>query len=185
MEEDNRLQTWLSQNIKPLSAERRKEMIDTIRTASSPGFDYFILVILSGSIATLGLINDSPAVIIGAMLVAPFMSPILGVGLGSITADTNLARNALSALVRGALLAILLSALLTLSNIYLPFVPSLLKRQEITTSPLPPQTEHRSIVQYALERPNSFISYFLYCSLTSPSLPPAFPLSQHRRELRA
>jgi len=127
MEEDNRLQTWLSQNIKPLSAERRKEMIDTIRTASSPGFDYFILVILSGSIATLGLINDSPAVIIGAMLVAPFMSPILGVGLGSITADTNLARNALSALVRGALLAILLSALLTLSNIYLPFVPSLLK----------------------------------------------------------
>ena len=127
MEEENRLQTWLSQYIKPLSAERRKEIIDTIRTASSPGFDYFILVILSGSIATLGLINDSPAVIIGAMLVAPLMSPILGVGLGSITADTNLARNALSALVRGALLAILLSALLTLSNVYLPFVPSLLE----------------------------------------------------------
>ncbi|MEA3326787.1 MAG: DUF389 domain-containing protein [Chloroflexota bacterium] len=127
MDEENRLQTWLSQNIKPLSAERRKEIIDNIRTASSPGFDYFLLVILSGSIATLGLINDSPAVIIGAMLVAPLMSPILGVGVGSITADTNLARNALSSLLRGAVLAIILSALLTLSNIYLPFVPSLLE----------------------------------------------------------
>jgi len=127
MQEKNRFQTWLSNYVKPLSPERRREIIDNIRTASSPGFDYFFLVILSSSIATLGLINDSPAVIIGAMLVAPLMSPILGVGLGSITADTNLARNALSALIRGALLAIILSALLTLSNIYLPFVPSLLE----------------------------------------------------------
>ncbi len=86
MDEDNRLQVWLSKYIKPLSSKRRKEIIDNIRIASSPGFDYFFLVILSSSIATLGLINDSPAVIIGAMLVAPLMSPILGVGLGSITA---------------------------------------------------------------------------------------------------
>ncbi len=125
MDEENRLQTWLAKYIKPLTAKRRNEIIDNIRTASSPGFDYFFLVVLSGGIATLGLINDSPAVIIGAMLVAPLMSPILGLGLGSITADTQLARNAATALIRGALLSILLSALLTLSNIYLPFVPSL------------------------------------------------------------
>jgi uncharacterized hydrophobic protein (TIGR00271 family) len=123
--EENRIKTWLSHYIKPLSDQRREEIIETIRKASSPGFDYFFLVVLSGSIATLGLINDSPAVIIGAMLVAPLMSPIIGVGLGSITADARLARDSASALIRGALLSILLSALLTLSNIYLPFVPSL------------------------------------------------------------
>jgi len=127
MEEENRLKTWLSQYIKPISNKRRKEIVDQIKTASIPGFDYFFLVILSGAIATLGLINDSPAVIIGAMLVAPLMSPILGVGLGSITADTTLARDSAAALIRGAFLSILLSALLTLSNIYLPFVPSLLE----------------------------------------------------------
>jgi len=125
MNQDRGFQNWLSQYIKPLKVGRREEIIETIRTAASPGFDYFFLVILSGAIATLGLINDSPAVIIGAMLVAPLMSPILGVGLGSITADTKLARDSISALVRGAIISIILSALLTLSNIYLPFVPSL------------------------------------------------------------
>ena len=125
MKKENRLQTWLSQYIHPLTQERRDEIIENIRTAASPGFDYFFLVVLSSAIATLGLINDSPAVIIGAMLVAPLMSPILGVGLGSITADPGLARNAAAALIRGAILSIILSALLTLSNIYLPFVPSL------------------------------------------------------------
>lgn len=127
MDQENRLANWLSQYIKPLSKKRRDEIVENIRTASSPGFDYFFLVILSSAIATLGLINDSPAVIIGAMLVAPLMSPILGVGLGSITADANLARNSTSSLIRGAILSIILSAFLTLSNIYLPFVPSLLE----------------------------------------------------------
>ena len=121
----NGFHEWLSQYIKPLDRKRRKEIIENIRQAATPGFDYFFFVVLSGAIATLGLINDSPAVIIGAMVVAPLMSPILGVGLGSITADARLARDSVSALVRGAVISVLLAALLTLSNIYLPFVPSL------------------------------------------------------------
>jgi uncharacterized hydrophobic protein (TIGR00271 family) len=125
MEPENGFQAWLSQYVKPLDRTHRKKVIANIRLASSPGFDYFFFVILSGAIATLGLINDSAAVIIGAMVVAPLMLPILGVGLGSITADAKLARDAASALIRGALLSILLSALLTLGNLYLPFVPSL------------------------------------------------------------
>lgn len=125
MNEENRLKTWLSQYIKPASHKRRMEIVEDIRTGSTPGFDYFFLVILSGAIATLGLINNSPAVIIGAMLVAPLMFPILGIGLGSLTADTKLAQNAFTALIRASLLSILLAALITLSNMYLPFVPSL------------------------------------------------------------
>ncbi len=127
MNQENRFQTWISQYIKPLETERRNEIIEYIRKAASPGFDYFFLIILSGGIATIGLINDSAAVIIGAMLVAPLMSPILGVGLGSITADGFLSRDSASSLIRGALLSILLSILITLFNIYLPFVPSLIE----------------------------------------------------------
>lgn len=127
MDEENKFQAWLSQFIKSANRQRRKEIVEYIRTAASPGFDYFLLVVLSGVIATLGLINDSPAVIIGAMLVAPLMSPILGVGLGSITADAKLARDSASALIRGAIISIILSVLITLSNVYLPFVPSLLE----------------------------------------------------------
>ena len=38
---------------------------------------FFVLMVLSAAIAAFGLINDSAAVVIGAMLVAPLMTPIL------------------------------------------------------------------------------------------------------------
>lgn len=113
--------SWFRTLVKPLSAAKRKDVIDEVTPAASPGVDYFLLVILSCSIATLGLITDSPAVIIGAMLVAPLMSPIIGIGLASITGNTNLLRNAASALLRGALLAVALAAVMTLINNNLPF----------------------------------------------------------------
>jgi uncharacterized hydrophobic protein (TIGR00271 family) len=108
--------------IRPLPFERREKVVDEIRPMASPGFDFFFLVVLSCSIATLGLITNSPAVIIGAMLVAPLMSPIIGIGLASIIGDTRLLENAVGALLRGAALAVLLSTLVTLSNQYLPFL---------------------------------------------------------------
>lgn len=113
--------SWFRKLIKPLPPARRKAVIEEITPDASPGYDFFLLVVLSCSIATLGLITDSPAVIIGAMLVAPLMSPIIGIGLASITGDTNLLKNAASALGRGALLAIALAAIMTLINSKLPF----------------------------------------------------------------
>jgi uncharacterized hydrophobic protein (TIGR00271 family) len=46
-------------------------------------------------IASLGLDLNSPAVIIGAMLISPLMAPILGIGLGVGIADTTTIRIAL------------------------------------------------------------------------------------------
>jgi len=93
-----------------------------MRDSCHPDFDFFLLVVLSCVIATAGLLTDSAAVIIGAMLVAPLMSPIIGLGLASLTGDTRLLRDSASALGRGALLAIGMSALLTWGNRHLPFV---------------------------------------------------------------
>ena len=104
-----------------MPAKSREKVIAEVVPQASPGFDFFLLVTLSCSIATLGLITDSAAVIIGAMLVAPLMSPIIGIGLASITGDARLLKDALSAVMRGAFLAILLSTIVTLVNSYLPF----------------------------------------------------------------
>ncbi|PKO13059.1 MAG: hypothetical protein CVU39_20670 [Chloroflexi bacterium HGW-Chloroflexi-10] len=108
--------------IRKIPFEQRREIILDISESSSAGFDYFLLVVLSGSIATLGLITNSPAVIIGAMLVAPLMSPIIGIGLASVIGRDSLLKTSFFALIIGAALAIVLSALLTLVNTYLPFV---------------------------------------------------------------
>jgi uncharacterized hydrophobic protein (TIGR00271 family) len=110
------------QYVHPPSKQERKEITEEVTASASPGFDFFLLVVLSCSIATMGLITDSPAVIIGAMLVAPLMSPIIGLGLGSIMGNARLVENALSALLRGAGLAVLLSVVMTIVNRNLPFV---------------------------------------------------------------
>jgi uncharacterized hydrophobic protein (TIGR00271 family) len=108
--------------VKPVSLERRAEVQVQLRDSCTPDFDFFLLVVLSAVIATLGLLTDSAAVIIGAMLVAPLMSPIVGIGLASLTGDARLFRNSSIALARGALLAILVAVLLTWGNRYLPFI---------------------------------------------------------------
>ncbi|MEK6220628.1 MAG: DUF389 domain-containing protein, partial [Chloroflexota bacterium] len=107
--------------IPPIDRERRAEIQVRLRDESEPDFDYFVMVFLSCMIATFGLLIDSSATIIGAMLVAPLMSPIIGLGLASIRGDTLLLRNAALALGRGALLSIILSAFLTVINDWLPF----------------------------------------------------------------
>lgn len=107
---------------RPLTATEREEIIIVLTPLASPGFDFSLLVVLSTSIATLGLLTDSPAVIIGAMLVAPLMSPILTIGLASVIGDSRILRDAVSALLRGAFLAITLSFLLSVININLPIL---------------------------------------------------------------
>lgn len=106
----------------PPGEHEKRQIVEEIAQSATSSFDFFLLVVLSCSIATLGLITNSPAVIIGAMLVAPLMSPIIGIGLASIMGDDRLAQRSATALFYGAGLAILLSTLMTLVNIYLPFV---------------------------------------------------------------
>jgi len=113
---------WIRHTLPRINKERRAEVQVLLRDASRPSFDFFLLVVLSCVIATLGLLTNSPAVIIGAMLVAPLMSPIIGLGLASLTGDGRLLGDAGSALIRGALLAVLISAAITWINGLLPFI---------------------------------------------------------------
>ncbi|MCK7481091.1 MAG: DUF389 domain-containing protein [Candidatus Moduliflexus flocculans] len=131
--------SWFRTLIRPLSPDKTKDVIDEVTPSAFPGFDFFLLVVLSCSIAALGLITDSPAVIIGAMLVAPLMSPIIGIGLASMTGNATLLRNAISALLRGAVLAIALATLVTLLNNQLPFfsIQELPKEVLARTRPTP------------------------------------------------
>ncbi len=93
-----------------LSTEERADVYKQIRRGSRPETDFFVMIGLASAIAALGLLLNSPAVIIGAMLVAPLMSAIMGMGLGSIQADVKLLELAGKATLRGVLLAIAVGA---------------------------------------------------------------------------
>nr|WP_041565775.1 DUF389 domain-containing protein [Nostoc punctiforme] len=73
---------------------------------------YIILIISSCAIATLGLLSNSAAVIIGAMIIAPLMLPIRGLAFGALQADITLFRKGVVAVVIGTLLAIAIASTL-------------------------------------------------------------------------
>jgi len=83
-----------------------------LREGARPTAEYYVLIVLSCMIATLGLIQGSTAVIIGAMIIAPLMTPILAFSLGVIWGDTQLLKTSFSSVVKGAILAVGISSAL-------------------------------------------------------------------------
>lgn len=144
----------------PLTANERRIIIEDMIPTVHPGFDYFLMVILSCSIATLGLIIDSPAVIIGAMLLAPLMSPIIGIGLASIIGDEKIIRSSATSLIQGAGTAIFLSFILTTIDKFLPFIAlhelssEILARTRPTPLDLAIALAGGLAAAYALTKPN-------------------------------
>jgi uncharacterized hydrophobic protein (TIGR00271 family) len=76
--------------------------------------NYVMLVVLAAALASFGLLQSSAAVIIGAMLVAPLMSPLMGLGLGLAQSDLSLMRTSLWTVTIGILSAFSISLVLGL-----------------------------------------------------------------------
>ena len=79
---------------------------------------YWIQLFLSMGIATLGLVLDSTAVVIGAMLVSPLMGPIIELGMGFAVGSSLLV---LQALLRVAISIVVVIAGAAVLVLALPF----------------------------------------------------------------
>lgn len=72
-----------------ISEQRNQKVYDDLLSGSDPRQSFFLLVALSTLIAAFGLVMNSTAVVIGAMLVAPLMTPILGLALALVRGDAK------------------------------------------------------------------------------------------------
>jgi uncharacterized hydrophobic protein (TIGR00271 family) len=79
-------------------------------SAEFSSLNYWLEIVFSAGIATFGLVLNSPAVIIGAMLISPLMGPIMATGLSLAVGDLYLAIKAVGNLLASIVLAIALSA---------------------------------------------------------------------------
>ncbi|MEG3836906.1 MULTISPECIES: DUF389 domain-containing protein [unclassified Microcoleus] len=79
---------------------------------STLNINYLVLILGSCIIATFGLLSNSAAVIIGAMIVAPLMLPIRGLAFGAVEGNVIIFRKGLVALAVGTVLAIFLACFL-------------------------------------------------------------------------
>jgi uncharacterized hydrophobic protein (TIGR00271 family) len=102
------IKSWLDE--RDVGDDMRANVVDSLffeppdSTQKQVGF--WVLLILSTAIATLGVIADSTAVVIGAMLVAPLMTPIMGVSAGIVNGWMRRVTNAFATIAGGVAVSI-------------------------------------------------------------------------------
>jgi len=92
---------------------------------------FVAMTVLSSVVATVGLLRDDLAVVIGAMVIAPLLSPNVALALATTLGDFHLARDALRANVVGVGIALVLSAIVGAFVAVDPSIPALLTRTQI------------------------------------------------------
>lgn len=95
------------------SADEKKAIYEEMRGNARASVDFYVLILLSSLIAHSGLIEDSEAVIIGAMLVAPLMSPMMAMAYSMLVGNPKMLGNSLLSTLVGVALVVGLSALAT------------------------------------------------------------------------
>lgn len=115
-----------------IDQENKDRIYKNICTLSQPTFSFYMMVILSTIIASFGLLIGSTAVVIGAMLVAPLMGPIFGIGLGLSNGDQRLIKNAMASEIIGIILAVTIAVLIGLIPIRLGLSSEILSRTQPT-----------------------------------------------------
>jgi uncharacterized hydrophobic protein (TIGR00271 family) len=86
--------------------------LEVFNSSQVVSLNYGLELLFSAGIATLGLVLNSPAVVIGAMLISPLMGPILAAGLALAAADLYLGIKSLLSILIGVTASVLFSAAL-------------------------------------------------------------------------
>ena len=106
------LEYWLDLTVPQLEREDRIALYENLQKGSNWNFDFLALIGLSTAIAAFGLLQNSAAVVIGAMLVAPLMMPLLGSGLALIQGNLPLAKSSSKSIGLGFLSALMIGVVI-------------------------------------------------------------------------
>jgi len=94
------------------------DIVDSVKLSRN----YLTLVVISSIIAAVGLMQDSIAIVIGAMVIAPLLGPNVGLALATTLADFDLGKAALRTGLLGLAISLGLSIL---AGIIFPIDPTI------------------------------------------------------------
>ena len=94
--------------------QTREEIYNAVDQNAKLDANYLIFVVLSTVVAALGMLTDSVAVVVGAMVIAPLLGPNLALAVGVAMGDGKLIGRALVTNIAGVLLALGLSLIIGL-----------------------------------------------------------------------
>ncbi|WP_458206107.1 TIGR00341 family protein [Haladaptatus sp. NG-SE-30] len=124
----------------------RDELVARAEDLAPAASTFFIFLIVSTLIATTGLLLDSSATIIGAMVIAPLMGPAISASVGAVLANSDMTSRGVMLQVTGLLAAIATAAVFGLF---------------LKESVLLPPIDIRTIPQVGERTTPSFLSLFL------------------------
>lgn len=108
-------------HLRTIDDSDKTKAVDLLIRESTGDFDFYFFIVLSVLMATLGLIANSPAIVIGSMLLAPILFPILSISLSVIMSDGPLIARSIGTFLKASAAAIFTAATATL--IFSPFAP--------------------------------------------------------------
>lgn len=86
----------------PEHHDEQSAFLDDLGERTTPGAEFFLSALLAGLVTGIALMLDSPALVVLAALLAPFMAPVLGMGVAGVAGSTGfLLRSLVSALIGG------------------------------------------------------------------------------------
>ena len=84
----------------------RDELKATARGLSRSTPNYIVFTVVSAVVATAGLMQNSPAVVVGSMVIAPLIGPAMAASVGSVINDDELFRDGLKSQFIGVVVSI-------------------------------------------------------------------------------
>lgn|GEM_PF-214865 len=122
------LRSMFSFNITP---DERKATVDRLIEESRADNAFYILLVLSTVITVCGLVTDNTIIVLGGMLVAPLLTPILSFGMAIVTTQSMSLRRAANIITNSIFLVLFVSVVTTL---FLNFPESAIKTSSEITS---------------------------------------------------
>ena len=100
------IESWHPYSEQPIS---NYEIIKAMKAAAIPAYSYYFMLAAAASIATFGLLANSAPAIIGAMIIAPLMTPIMSLAFGLISLDLRMMAESLISVASGVILVVAIS----------------------------------------------------------------------------
>jgi uncharacterized hydrophobic protein (TIGR00341 family) len=99
----------------------RQEIYGKMYETTNISKEYFLMIVLSAIVASIGIWKNDVAVIIGSMIIAPLLSPNIALSYSITVADSNLAKKSIKNLLLGTGIVLILSIVL---GHFLPITPA-------------------------------------------------------------
>jgi uncharacterized hydrophobic protein (TIGR00271 family) len=137
-----------------LPREERLRLIEEFQRSASWNIDFIVMMGLASALASLGLLASSVPVVIGAMLVAPLMSPLAGAGFAIVQGNIQLFQESLRAMSYGILVSLAVSVGLGLLSPDYQTTLEMEARGEVNLLDLGVALASGMAAAYAMARPN-------------------------------